>query len=61
MLGRREVYRGYAAECLAIAEVSTNAERKTILVEMAIAWLKLAEDAEEVGKILARPRGQSET
>jgi len=36
-------YRLYAAECLCIADDITDAQNKTLLVAMAQAWLRLAQ------------------
>jgi hypothetical protein len=55
MIDKKDIYRGYAAECLALAETVENHDRKIVLVDMAMAWLKLAEHAETVGELLAKP------
>jgi hypothetical protein len=40
-------YRRHAAECLAIADdTTTNPENKMLLIAMAQAWLRLAQQAE---------------
>ena len=40
-------YRRHAAECLLIADDTTDPKNKLLLVAMAQAWLKLAQRAEE--------------
>lgn len=40
-------YRGYAAECLIIAQKQENATERLILIDMAQAWVALAEQAEK--------------
>jgi hypothetical protein len=42
---RRQYYREYAFECLRLANTSSEPETKTVLVDMAQAWLRLAEQA----------------
>jgi hypothetical protein len=39
-------YRNYAAECLRVAQATTDAGSRARLLEMAEAWRKLAENAE---------------
>jgi len=39
-------YRRYAAECLRLAENFTDAEDRMRLIDMAMAWLLLAQQAE---------------
>jgi hypothetical protein len=45
MAGDRERYKEYAAECLRIAQQTTDAAQKARLLEMADAWQRLAEAA----------------
>jgi hypothetical protein len=40
-----ERYRGYAAECLRLAQATDDANGKARLLQMAEAWRKLADDA----------------
>jgi hypothetical protein len=42
-------YRKYAEECRALAKNAKTAQQREILLEMAQAWLQLAEDAD--GKV----------
>jgi len=42
----RERYREMAAECVRIAQQSTNPEDKALLLEMADLWRRMAERAE---------------
>jgi hypothetical protein len=39
-------YRRHASECLAIADDTTDPENKVLLIAMAQAWLRLAQQAE---------------
>jgi hypothetical protein len=41
-----ERYRGYAAECVRLAQLSGNPADKALLVEMAENWVRMAERAE---------------
>jgi hypothetical protein len=41
-----ERYRGYAAECVRLAQLSSNPADKALLVEMAENWIRMAERAE---------------
>jgi hypothetical protein len=41
-----ERYRGYAAECVRLAQHSPNPADKALLVEMAESWIRMAERAE---------------
>jgi len=43
MPGEIERYRGYAAECLRLAHATSNPNGKRRLLQMAEAWLKLAD------------------
>ena len=45
MPGEIERYRGYAAECLRLAQATSNENGKRRLILMAEAWLELAEGA----------------
>jgi hypothetical protein len=40
-----ERYREYAAECLRVAQATSDSNARARLIEMAEAWRKLAEDA----------------
>jgi hypothetical protein len=44
-LTRAENYRQHAADCLRLAQSVSTAGDRTVLVEMAAAWLRLAERA----------------
>jgi hypothetical protein len=39
-------YRHHAAECLSIADETTNPQHKMLLIAMAQAWLRLAQQPE---------------
>ena len=41
-----ERYRGYAAECVRLAQLSGSPADKALLVEMAENWVRMAERAE---------------
>jgi len=43
----KEAYERHAAECLLLAGQATDRRNKTTLIEMANAWLRLAEQAEK--------------
>lgn len=45
-MARAAKYRRLAADCLRLAETFRNSNDKTLLVEMAAMWLRLAERAE---------------
>jgi hypothetical protein len=42
-----DTYRRYAAECLSMSQRRENVSEKTLLIEMATMWLRLAEFAEK--------------
>jgi hypothetical protein len=42
---RPQYYRQYSFDCLQLANTSSNPETKAVLVDMAQAWMKLAEQA----------------
>jgi hypothetical protein len=45
-MARAEQYRRYAAECVRVAQLSTNPTDKALLLEMARKWHELAERLE---------------
>ena len=47
MPGEVERYRDYAAQCLRVAQATSDSNAKARLLEMADAWRKLAEEAEQ--------------
>jgi hypothetical protein len=46
LMSRAELYRTYAAECLQIAQVVSDHDHRSRLVEMARRWHELADKAE---------------
>ena len=44
-MGRVELYRSYAAECVRLARQSTNPTDQALLLEMAENWIRMAERA----------------
>jgi hypothetical protein len=44
-MNQEERYRGLAAECLRLAQQSSNPQDKALLLRMAEAWRELAEKA----------------
>jgi putative IMPACT (imprinted ancient) family translation regulator len=46
-MGLTDQYKRRAAECVRMAERTDNAEDKTLLLQMAQTWMRLAEKAEE--------------
>ena len=49
MAGASERYRRYAGECLRIAQETADPADKARLLQMAEAWMKLADDADKRG------------
>jgi hypothetical protein len=49
MAGASERYRRYAGECLRIAQETVDPADKARLLQMAQAWMKLADDADRRG------------
>jgi hypothetical protein len=48
-MGRPENFRQYAAECVAQAEGQQAPEDKNILLNMALAWVRLAQQTQTIG------------
>ncbi len=47
-MGKAELYRHYAAECIRLAQHSSDSTEKSTLLGMAEAWRRLAERAENL-------------
>lgn len=47
-MGRIESFREYAADCMRRAEGEQTPEDKTILLNMALAWVRLAQQSQAV-------------
>lgn len=47
-MGPSKRYRRYAADCLRVAQQTTNQADKALLVAMAEQWLQLADRAEQL-------------
>jgi hypothetical protein len=45
-MNRVELYRSYAAECVRLARQATNPADKTLLLEMADKWMRMAQRTE---------------
>ena len=45
-----ETYRQHAGDCVRLAQSVSGPEDRTLLMEMAAMWLRLAERAEAMGK-----------
>jgi hypothetical protein len=43
-------YRHYASECLRLAQLAPNSQKKDLLLQMAETWRRLAEQAESSQK-----------
>jgi len=52
-----ETYREHAAECLRQAEAEAAPEDKNILLNVALAWVRLAHQVQEVGQEVGREVG----
>jgi hypothetical protein len=46
----RDEYRDRAAECLRVAHETNNPAHRQVLLEMALAWLRLVDQAERNGQ-----------
>ena len=46
-MGRGDHYENLATQCLRIARDTSNAAYKAVLLEMALTWIRLAEQARE--------------
>jgi len=49
-MGKAELYRHYAAECIRLARQSPHPPEKDTLLSMAAAWRRLAEHAERMSQ-----------
>jgi hypothetical protein len=47
LMSRAEEYRGYATECVRLAQLATDPENRTHLLQMAQKWRELAEKADK--------------
>jgi hypothetical protein len=54
-----EAYQHYAADCVRQAEIESEPEDKNILLNMALAWVRLAQQSRSIGEI-AEPEAASE-
>jgi hypothetical protein len=48
-MGRYESFRQYAADCVRRAETEQNPEDKTLLLNLALAWIRLAQQSQAAG------------
>ena len=48
-MGRFESFREYAADCVRRAETEPKPEDKTLLLNMALAWIRLAQQSQAAG------------
>jgi hypothetical protein len=53
-MGKSEVYRQFAVECLQMARTLDSEHDRTILLEMALLWSRLAEHAMQSAASAAR-------
>ena len=51
-----EKFREYAAECVQKASATENAEEKNLHLNMALAWIRLAQQSEGIGSITEHAR-----
>lgn len=49
VMGKAEEYRRYAAECIRLAQQTSDPSEKNALLSMAASWRRLAEHAERGG------------
>ena len=62
-MSKYEQYRQYALDCLCLANTTNDLSTKTLLVDMAQAWVKLAEQAAknaEAGAVYEKPTPSQE-
>ena len=52
-MGRIESFRQYAADCVQQAEGEASVEDKTIMLNIALAWVRLAQQSEAAGNVAA--------
>ena len=48
-MGRYENFRQYAADCVRRAETEQKPEDKTLLLNLALAWVRLAQQSQAAG------------
>ena len=48
-------YREYAADCVRQAQVETTAQERNIMLNVALAWLRLAQQSEAYDETLSPP------
>ncbi|MEW6451180.1 MAG: hypothetical protein AB1490_11050 [Pseudomonadota bacterium] len=49
-MGTAESYRSYAADCVRQAEAAKSTEEKNVLLNVALAWIRLAHQKQAVAK-----------
>ena len=55
-MGRAENFRQYAADCVRQAEGQQKPEDRTILLNVALAWVRLAQQSQAAGKPQSIPQ-----
>ncbi len=58
-MGRFESFKEYAADCMRQAEGEDKPEDKTILLNMALAWVRLAQQSQQAASLAVKPTTES--
>lgn len=58
-MGRVDNFRKYAADCVRRAESQQTAEEKNILLNMALAWVRLAQQSQDIGVEIGKEAGNA--
>lgn len=53
-MGRFESFKEYAADCMRRAEGEDKPEDKTILLNMALAWVRLAQQSQQASSLAVK-------
>jgi hypothetical protein len=53
-MGRFESFKEYAADCMRRADSEQTPEDKTILLNMALAWVRLAQQSQQAASLAAK-------
>lgn len=54
-MSNNDTYRQYAADCMRLAESETSPEAKNVMLNMALAWVRLAQQKRALVSAIGKP------